>query len=132
VSLKHITKKIKTLLLNIVNRGVLPYFDEILISVAVILTILLTYSYGVMRNMPEKAGISFVDGIELDFSEKVSTGEGSSDSSDQGPYVASKNGTKYYLATCSGAKRIKDENKIYFSTIEAAESRGLGPAKNCF
>ena len=27
-----------------------------------------------------------------------------------GAYVASKNGTKYYSKTCSGAKRIKDTN----------------------
>lgn len=48
-----------------------------------------------------------------------------------GKYVASKNGTKYYLATCSGAKRIKDENKVWFATVEDAKASGRTPASNC-
>lgn len=48
-----------------------------------------------------------------------------------GKYVASKNGTKYYLPTCSGAKRIKEENKVWFATVEEAQAAGLGPAANC-
>lgn len=50
---------------------------------------------------------------------------------DQKPFLASKNGTRYYLSSCSGAKRIKSENIIYFSTREAAESAGYTKAINC-
>jgi len=46
-------------------------------------------------------------------------------------YVASKNGTKYYLPTCAGVKRIKAENKIWFNTVAEAQARGLTPATNC-
>lgn len=49
----------------------------------------------------------------------------------QGSYVASKNGTKYYLATCSGASRIKQENKVYFVSTAQAQAAGYGPAANC-
>ncbi len=48
-----------------------------------------------------------------------------------GEYMASKNGTKYYLPTCSGAKRIKPENVVWFATKADAEAAGLGPAANC-
>lgn len=48
-----------------------------------------------------------------------------------GKYVASKNGSAYYLERCSGAKRIKDENKIWFSSGAAAESAGYHKAANC-
>ncbi len=48
-----------------------------------------------------------------------------------GKYVASKNGTKYYLATCSGAKRIKDENKVWFASVEDAKASGRTAASNC-
>lgn len=48
-----------------------------------------------------------------------------------GLYVASKNGTKYHLPTCSGAKRIKEENKIWFDSKQEAEKAGYSPAKNC-
>jgi len=49
----------------------------------------------------------------------------------EGAYVASKNGTKYYLPSCSGAKRIKDENKVWFATAAAAAAAGYEPAANC-
>lgn len=46
-------------------------------------------------------------------------------------YVASKHGQVYHLLICPGAKRINEENKIYFDTKEAAEAAGLRPAANC-
>lgn len=52
-------------------------------------------------------------------------GEGS------GTYVASKNGTKYYLLSCGSARRIKPENRIWFRTKAEAEAAGYGPAANC-
>jgi len=48
-----------------------------------------------------------------------------------GPIVASKNGTKYYSLTCSGVKRIKEENKIFFASREDAERAGLSPSSTC-
>ncbi len=45
--------------------------------------------------------------------------------------VASKSGSKYHLLTCPGAKQIKEENKIYFTSKAAAESAGYKPAANC-
>ncbi len=48
-----------------------------------------------------------------------------------GKYVASKNGTAYHYPWCSGALRIKEENKIWFETKEAAEKAGYKPAGNC-
>lgn len=53
------------------------------------------------------------------------------ESKNQGLYVASKNGAKYHLPTCSGAKRIKEENKIWFNSKQEAEKAGYEPAKNC-
>jgi len=49
----------------------------------------------------------------------------------QGSYVASKNGTKYYLVTCSSANRIKAENRVYFGSIQEAVAAGYTPAANC-
>lgn len=48
-----------------------------------------------------------------------------------GKYVASRNGTKYYLPTCSGAKSISEANKIWFSTKEEAEKAGYAPSAAC-
>ena len=46
-------------------------------------------------------------------------------------FVASKNGTKYHFPWCSGAQRIKEENKIWFASKEEAEKSGYTPAVNC-
>ncbi|OGZ29634.1 MAG: hypothetical protein A2931_03065 [Candidatus Niyogibacteria bacterium RIFCSPLOWO2_01_FULL_45_48] len=46
-------------------------------------------------------------------------------------FVASKNGTAYYPPSCAGAGRIKEENKIWFSSQKEAESLGYKPASNC-
>jgi hypothetical protein len=51
--------------------------------------------------------------------------------SSEGKYVASKNGTAYYLPTCSGVSRIKEENKIWFDSTDAAEEAGYHKAANC-
>ena len=48
-----------------------------------------------------------------------------------GMYVASKNSTKYHLASCPGAARIKEENKRWFNSKAEAEKAGLTPAANC-
>lgn len=49
----------------------------------------------------------------------------------KGKYLSSRSGSFYYLPTCSGAKRIKEKNMIWFSSKEDAEARGLKPAANC-
>ncbi len=49
----------------------------------------------------------------------------------EGGYVASKNGTKYHLPWCAGAKQISEKNKVYFATKAEAEAKGYTPASNC-
>lgn len=53
------------------------------------------------------------------------------DSVTSGMYVASKSGSKYHLPWCGGAKQIKETNKVWFATKEAAEDAGYTPAANC-
>lgn len=46
-------------------------------------------------------------------------------------YVASKNSDKYHLPWCPSVSRIKEENRIYFSSKSEAEAAGYVPASNC-
>ena len=46
-------------------------------------------------------------------------------------YVASKTGSKYYTPDCAAAKRIKDENKVWFATKQTAEAKGYTPSTSC-
>ncbi len=48
-----------------------------------------------------------------------------------GKVVGSKNGSKYHLPECSGAKNIKEENKVWFASVEEAKARGYTAAANC-
>lgn len=48
-----------------------------------------------------------------------------------GNLVASVRGTKYHHPWCSGAQRIKEENKIWFTNSDDARSSGYTPASNC-
>lgn len=83
---------------------------------------------------------SGVEGIEQKTTNTVSksveagadsaTEESAKPNSEQ-TYVGSKNGTKYHLLHCPGAKQIKEENKIYFGTKEEAQKAGYTPASNC-
>ena len=49
----------------------------------------------------------------------------------QGSFVGSKNSDKYHYPWCSGAQRIKEENKVWFASREEATEAGYIPAKNC-
>lgn len=49
----------------------------------------------------------------------------------QKSFVASKNGKKYYYVWCDSASRIKEGNRIWFSTKEEAQAAGYEPAANC-
>ena len=46
-------------------------------------------------------------------------------------YIASKNGSKYYLPTCTAVKRITESNRVYFATKQEAMDAGYTPAANC-
>ncbi len=45
--------------------------------------------------------------------------------------IASRNGTRYHLASCPGAKQITEANRITFTSRAAAEAAGYTPAANC-
>jgi hypothetical protein len=46
-------------------------------------------------------------------------------------FFASNRGTKYYSAGCSAGKSLKQENRIYFDTKEAAEKAGYELSSSC-
>lgn len=46
-------------------------------------------------------------------------------------FVGSKNGKTYHYPWCPGAKQIKPENQVWFSSKIEAENFGYKPASNC-
>jgi hypothetical protein len=48
-----------------------------------------------------------------------------------GLVVASRKGSAYHFPWCAGAQSIAAQNKVWFSSVEAAQAAGYAPAKNC-
>lgn len=82
----------------------------------------------VVISVPKEA---YMDSLALSEPVPKAAGQGTAPHVTGMPYVASKNGTKYYPAACAGAKRIKEENKIGFTTEAAAIGAGLALAAGC-
>jgi hypothetical protein len=123
MSLHYIRKNIKSLLGNI-EKGVNLNFWRILTLFIFIAIIQLIYVHMLWK---ERSPVRIIKGdLELEV-RNIEIG----DVVEEKSIVASKNGTKYYYTWCSGVNRIKDENRVYFSTTVEAEERGLEPAKSC-
>lgn len=46
-------------------------------------------------------------------------------------FVASKSGEKYYPIDCGSVSRIKEENKIFFTTEQEAQAKGYERSTTC-
>ena len=139
MSIQGISSKFKALLRN----------EEVLLALLIIVVSLVSFALGrfsvgtigapTSQNATVlKAGEGIPAPIEKEIEKgrsMVGTDKGPEKStgsvSAEGGYVASKSGTKYHLPWCSGAKRIKEENKVFFKTKEEAEKAGYTPASNC-
>jgi len=115
--LKHKIKRINTILDN----------KDILVVLVVILTTFASFGLGRLSIIDESRIPVQIDNSATVF-DSIKTADGSIEGQ---LYVASKNGTKYHFPWCSGAKRIKESNKISFSSKEEALKAGYSPAGNC-
>lgn len=110
MTIAEVREKCKTLIKNVPR--------DVLIVVVLILASCASFGFGYL------AGADAGKGSEVSPpSLETSSGEGN--------YVASKNGTKYYLPSCAGANQISDANKVWFVSASAAEEAGYSPATNC-
>ena len=73
------------------------------------------YDFSVLPNNMSEDEISFAEQINKEV----------------GLVVGSKNGSVYHFPWCSGAQRMKEENKVWFASKVEAEEAGYTPAKNC-
>ena len=134
VSIQDLSNKFKGLLLN----------TEVLLSVLIVAVACISFYLGTLS---VKGNIGFEPHIEqyaqaigsnLETAPKIETAT-STDTTitaedsqiKKGEYVASKSGAKYHLPWCPGAKQIKEENKVWFTSKEEAEKAGYTPAANC-
>lgn len=99
-----------------------PFLDYIVVLCAIGISFLLGQMSFIMTNHEP---IVFIEGPETD--QKVPVIDTISDNKS---IYASRSGTKYYYVWCN-ENRIKDGNKVWFSSSEEAKSKGYEKAKNC-
>lgn len=133
MTIHDLASKIKSFLIS-------PLGNDILIGLVVLVTAIGAFGLGKLSVIEKKEPlIIFDNGIDIvPISQVVGTVSSGQPPSlttgvnaDNGSFVASKNGTKYYPVNCSAVNRIKDENKVFFDTALAAENAGFTVSTAC-
>lgn len=113
--------------------------SEIVLAVAIILISVIAFESGKISALRQ-----FNEPLEIDYApaainnanpslKKTKTDSKTSQDDQKLDWrvVVSKNSSLYHFLWCSGAKRIKEENKITFSSEQEAQNRGYAIASNC-
>lgn len=93
------------------------------------------FNFGVIFLVIGVYGLGLVTSIETFkipiYVEKYQEPSVESKSTENKYILASKSGTKFYFTWCGGSNRIKEENRVFFGSVEEAISSGYELAKNC-
>ncbi len=81
------------------------------------------------RHLPIK--IEYRDDTQLGNAIGAITANSKTVSTNEAGVVGSKSGKKYYFPWCGALKRVKLENRVNFSSIDAAKQAGYTAAANC-
>lgn len=111
-----------------------PYETDLVISLTIILVAFLSFGLGRLSKIEENKVPITIESVGAGVIGTQNTDNNpqlGGETSKLGVIVASKNGTKYHFPWCSGAMRMKDENKIWFESEDEAKSAGYSPASNC-
>ena len=106
-----------------------PLFRKLFLSFTIILVALLSFGIGQLSVTGNREPIR----IEYDSQISNQTAQTASvvNAIGKNSVVASKNGIRYHYPYCTGAKQIKEENRIIFATPAIAEAAGFTLASNC-
>jgi hypothetical protein len=112
--------------------------DRFFLSLVIILVAMLSFGLGRLYTIGERAGVVIEYDPSLLESALVEGGTSKNQHASsalgatrEGSVVVSSKGTKYHYAHCSGAKQIKEENRIIFVSAAEAEQAGYSLAANC-
>jgi len=106
-----------------------PLFRKLFLSFTILLVALLSFGIGQLSVTGNREPIR----IEYDSQISNQTAQTASvvNAIGKNSVVASKNGIRYHYPYCTGAKQIKEENRIIFATPAIAEAAGFTLASNC-
>ena len=113
-----------------------PLFQKLFLSLTIILVALLSFGIGRLSVVGDREPVRIEYDPELTTNDQQPTTNINQTASvintvGNESVVVSKNGVRYHYLHCSGAKQIKEENKIVFLTPATAEAAGYTLAANC-
>lgn len=123
----------KSRLKNLMERGI-EYQNTIFAALILVLIFFLGLGIGLLIRPNKSSHIIIDKNVKIGLPVRQS---GLSENSEKpfnlsgGSFVASINGKNYYPKDCPSAKRIKEENMIWFGSAQEAEADGYTLAKNC-
>jgi hypothetical protein len=141
MSIKDFNQKIKSFLLKTKDytyneeKGLLIKNDLFIIFL-IFLVSLVSFGLGKISSFEKsKTPISVLNKQKMVYAtvleSTIDNNQDNPQKEEKGIVVASKTGKKYYYPWCSGVNRIKEENKVWFNSVEEAKARGLTPASGC-
>ena len=109
-----------------------PLFRKLFLSITIILVVSLSFGIGRLSVVGKR------EPIKIEYDQQLTTKTTNINQTasvinavENITVVASKNGERYHYLHCSGAKQIKEENKIVFASPASAEAAGYTLAANC-
>ena len=107
--------------------------QDIVLAIAVFLITLISFNVGRIYGTANLKNSIIVNKINKPLDAASDQKKGATSQPLDLRVVASKNSTSklYHFLWCSGAQKIKESNKIYFSSDQEAQSRGYALAGNC-
>ncbi len=111
---------------------------DLLTVIIVLLVGLSSFGLGRLSKQPLNEGLKVEYEGEEYFPEETAgnldantTKAGSAVRQDSGQFFGSSKGSKYYPVGCAAGKSLKQENRIYFTSREAAETAGYTLSGSC-
>lgn len=104
---------------------------DVLIVTVLLLSSAMSFGLGILTGKQLGQGGVVVETLPLAAVAVQSTSTSKPLTTFHGQVVASKNGSKYYLPSCAGAKRLSNAHKIWFSSVAKAKAHGYTPATRC-
>lgn len=123
-SIKEITQKIKGVAKTLERQ-------DIFISALIVLVAGASFGLGMLSVGTSEEPVEIKQTASIFSSLEDPEPERDESGTVRGKFVGSKNSDKYHYPWCSGAQRIKEENKIWFASKKEAEAQGYAPAGNC-
>ncbi len=105
-----------------------------ILIIGVILISLISFGAGRLTRQPIEDGPELTINTVQDAARKTSTEITNENLKQEVPkiqIIGNKNSKLYHYPWCSGAKNMKEENKVFFNSIEEAKKAGYKPASNC-